>query len=319
MNEPTKPQLPDSQRPDGRCAVHPSLTAIATCARCGNFACDSCIGEQANGLCLACRARAGQGGAFAYSREHWTLDGLLSLSLTRFKQHWPPLALLCGGGVMVLYGLTVGAALWIGTFAGASRSSSSDTIWRSVAVQVVTHVLQLCFELSSFGLCLDILEGRPASVWAALARARRLPAALLLTLIVYSPMLGFGGGIALLFWTLGKAMYWLAGLALLLGMPVALYVMLGLAFCQISLVADPALRPLGAVRASWAIARGQRWHVLGVGLVAGILSLLGLLACGVGIAATLPLSFLLYAAFYLALRTPSPPDAGVLGSAQWRV
>ena len=41
------------------CAVHPTVAAVATCKRCGAFACEACCprGEH-HAMCTACSARA---------------------------------------------------------------------------------------------------------------------------------------------------------------------------------------------------------------------------------------------------------------------
>ena len=53
MNEPL--QLPSG----ARCAAHPEALAVATCMRCGDFACATCASSGAPGLCVKCAPRAG--------------------------------------------------------------------------------------------------------------------------------------------------------------------------------------------------------------------------------------------------------------------
>ncbi|HEX7480431.1 MAG TPA: hypothetical protein VF331_21700 [Polyangiales bacterium] len=316
MTEP--PTRPDAT-PAGaaaRCAIHPDVVAYATCSRCGNYTCERCREAQSTTLCLSCRVRTAAAGPFPYSRDHWSLDGLISLSLSRWKQHWGLFVLLSGAGLCLVYGSMFAFILF------STRAPSVGRGWLALALhqaapQVVTSVLQLCMELSLFGLSLDVLEGRPASLVAALARLRRLPEALLQLCITYAAFGALLGAFGLAAWKAGASQLWFVGLVALVAAPPTVYVGLGFVFAQISLVADPNATAWSAMRSSWTIVSGRRWAVLGVSVVAGIFACLGLFACGVGFVASLPLGTLLYSALFLALKTETTADRNVFASPQW--
>ena len=135
----------------------------------------------------------------------------------------------------------------------------------------------------------------------------RLPAALLQLFVIYLVMLAIlGPGVVLLF--LGVADGGFGGLAIgglvwlvLVGVPLA-YCGLGVSFAQLFLVAEPRMTAIEGLRASWRLASGQRWPLLGTLLLTGLLGMAGVLACCIGALASLPLASLVFTAVFLALR-----------------
>jgi hypothetical protein len=85
-------------------------------------------------------------------------------------------------------------------------------------------------------------------------------------------------------------------------LPVYIYVAAGIAFMQAELAFNDDAGPIDAVLYSWRIARGKRWMIIGVGLLAGLIVAGSAMLCGIGLLFGAPLSALLFGALYLALR-----------------
>lgn len=83
---------------------------------------------------------------------------------------------------------------------------------------------------------------------------------------------------------------------LLLGLLVVVYVSVSLVFA-LPLCVDLELGPVDALRVSWRVVSKKWFSMFGLVLVAGLLSMLGLIACIVGILVTLPIFYaaILYA------------------------
>jgi hypothetical protein len=85
-------------------------------------------------------------------------------------------------------------------------------------------------------------------------------------------------------------------------LPVYIYFVTGIAFMQAELAFNDDAGPIDAVLYSWRIARGRRWRIIGVGLLAGLIALGSAMLCGIGLLFGAPLASLLFGALYLALR-----------------
>jgi len=103
----------------------------------------------------------------------------------------------------------------------------------------------------------------------------------------------------------------IAGLLLL---PVYAYVFSGLAFMQAELAYDDDAGPIEAIVRSWRIARGKRWRIIGVGLVAGLIVTASAMMCGIGLLFGAPFATLLMGALYLGLRNGADVPAAKTGT-----
>jgi hypothetical protein len=92
------------------------------------------------------------------------------------------------------------------------------------------------------------------------------------------------------------------GIALAALLPVYIYFITGIAFMQAELAYNDDAGPIDAILYSWRIARGKRWRIMGVGLLAGLIALGSAMLCGIGLLFGAPLATLLFCALYLALR-----------------
>jgi hypothetical protein len=264
---------------------------------------------------LACNTRAGARGSFPYSRDHYSIDGLVNLSLSRFKQHWVTLVLFFGGAFGVIYALSIATGVvlpWIAPELFEESTFGFPLHPLVIALQAGQMVVQFALQLTVIGLCLDVLEDQEVSVARAVARLRRLPAALVQMLVIYAVIGVVVAAGAALTWgmvSLGEQALWvILGLGALAAVPLVYYG-LGIMFGMVVLVHDPSQGPFEALRTSLAIMDGKRMSGVWVVLVSTVIAMVGFLACCVGAAASLPVSMLVFCSLYLALRNPTtrPP------------
>jgi uncharacterized membrane protein len=93
------------------------------------------------------------------------------------------------------------------------------------------------------------------------------------------------------------AVGWLVYLALLVGVLVRWY----FAFF---LIVDRDLSVFGALSASWRMTEGKAWKTVGLTLLATLVAMSGILACGVGVIFTVMLSYLMFASAYRQMAGP---------------
>jgi hypothetical protein len=74
------------------------------------------------------------------------------------------------------------------------------------------------------------------------------------------------------------------------------------------LVVDGTTDPIDAVKRSWRLTKGHRWAILGLGLLAFLVNLVGLLACCVGAIFTSAVTSVAFAWTYECLRLAAPPE-----------
>jgi hypothetical protein len=303
--------LPTSSSPaaGARCAVHPELVAESTCTRCGNYMCQSCTHESRLGLCVACQERVGAL-SFPFNSDNYTLDGLFTHALGRWKENWLPLGLASAALFVVAYGAAFAGGMATGAFGTAHPAPLvRPSLVAAVVVQLAQMVLQIALQLPLLGLSLDVVEGKPPAFGTALGRLRRLPGALLQVLIFYLVAgLGLGALGGLIFgatrlFGASTTQSWIAfGIGGLIALVPCVYVGIGTVFGMLELLYNPEASALSALRTSFELVSGRRWRVLGISLLAGVIAVAGALACCVGVLATMPLAILLHSAFFLALR-----------------
>jgi hypothetical protein len=315
-----RPSLPAG----ARCAHHPDRAAERTCVRCGNYMCAQCVSLVAGepqSLCLTCASRAGVSARFPYSRDSYSLDGLLNLALSRWKENWLPLA-LCTLGLFIVpisIALIAKALDLQNPLAAIDRHTLAPDVLAALlmaaAQQIVSTVLQTGLYLMMFGYVLDILEGNPTGVAKSIARLRGLPAQVLSMLIVYGGgfvVLGLIAGVVLLThaYELLSLQVWIA-LTVFFGGGLFTWLFASFAFVMFELAHDPNAGMVGAMQASLRLVDGQRMRVLGMSSLAMLISLAGVLLCCVGVFASVPLSTLLYGAMFLALKQTTRPALAV--------
>jgi hypothetical protein len=294
-----------------RCAEHPELPAHAVCARCGNFMCATCSLQGRSSVCAACRGRVGGAASFPFSRERYTIGGLIEYAWQRFKLHWLTLSLCALVFLAVIYGIAFVGAL-AGTLVGSLAASDPSqvatlTVGIQVIMQIVQVAVQMWLQLGLIHVVLEVLQDRDVELGAMFSHARRLPPALGQILLIY---LGF----IVVIGPIGAAGYLFAGSdtekAFMYGFGASavaliplMYFMLGMAFAMIELVYNPAAGAIEAMRTSFALVDGHRWPLIGTAIISGLVVMGGVLACCIGMIPAMAFSTLIYCSLFLALRT----------------
>jgi hypothetical protein len=314
------PHMHSPLPPGARCAIHPERAAERTCVRCGNYMCSECGAGEQPGICLTCASRVGPaGGTFPYSRDHYTLDGLLNLALSRWKAHWKLLLATFGSAIIVIYGLSFA---FEGLFSALATRQGLDSAWLSplhpvrLSVTVFLTIVQVAVQLMLMGLCLDLLRGERPNLPASLQRLRKLPAVFLQVLVVYAAIavdlaLHYGLYLALGGWEAGWTPLWIVLVTWLIGVPPRIYVFLGVLYSQLVLLVEPHANAFSAFVVSWRTVSGHRFEVLGIGLVTVLIMAVGVIACCVGVLVSLPVATMLYCALFLALSNQQTPPAAL--------
>lgn len=309
-----EPPLPTPLPEGARCAIHPDREAAQTCVRCGNYMCSACTSEEPEGFCLTCASRlagvAGDGPhGFPFSRDHFTLDGLINLSLSRWKANWVPLTIGFGVICLAWYAIGLGGEFLIEKIADAAGSDSplhSEIHPARLAFHVAESLVHVASQLVMFGVALDVMQGRPIELERAFEPLQRLPALLLQIFMMYLA-LGIDVGLHFLLWlALGGQSAWATALAITIGvwfalLPLRVYVGLGIMFTTPILIADPESTAISSFVKSWRIVAGHRLQAFGVSLACAFIVGAGILACCVGAFVSVPIATLLYTALFLAL------------------
>lgn len=305
-----EPRLPTPVPEGALCAIHPDRPAAQTCVRCGNYMCMECRSGDASGICLTCASRVGTAAAaFPYSREHYSLDGLLNLSLSRWKAQWQWLTLAFGGGLIAIYGVGLGGEFVfdaIATAMGPASGLHSLLHPARLAFQVVSTLFSLAVQIVMLGVGLDALAGEKPDFKRQLERLQRFPECLLQLLVTYVVLaLDFGAHFAIFFAQGGMEnmpnsiiipiVVWITLL------PVRVYVGLGVMFSMLALLVDPQVNAFSGFAVSWRAVSGHRLRVFGFMVVTTFIVIAGALACCVGIIAAAPIATLMYCALFLAL------------------
>jgi hypothetical protein len=190
----------------------------------------------------------------------------------------------------------------------------------NIIVQIVMYGVQLVlsavFSLGIWAMAVRGLHGKPMSVGVLFSQLSKiwkyvlqslavfLGAVLVLLPLVVIIFLMFVGPVDLdtpmseIVDDAGRPF----AIALAALLPVYIYFITGIAFMQAELAYNDDAGPIDAVLYSWHIARGKRWKIIGVGLLAALIAMGSAMLCGVGLLFGAPLSSLLFGALYLALR-----------------
>ncbi len=306
-----------------RCGTH-GEPATATCPRCGDFVCHRCDTATNGGVCETCAQRTGAA-HFPLNRDNFEVGAAFSLAWERFMAE--PLlmvAILIGGAIGILV---------IQQFVSYSLILVASAI--DDALVVVVPLLLLPFNLLLNALhasahttvALDVVRARTPGDFRTdtlLAVVLRFVGWGLLASTVMFLVVGvvfviiavvFGVAIGASFSDNPEALGAILPalfIAWFVVMIPGTYVGLGLVFVQFELVHDRGCGIFEAISRSWRIADGQRMHIFLGALLAGVLNMLGMIPCFLGLLVTLPTTVAFFAATYLGLRNgllPAPRDA----------
>ncbi|RKH09213.1 hypothetical protein D7V97_17245 [Corallococcus sp. CA053C] len=313
------------------CALHPLRGATGTCARCGNFMCDTCSEGGTSSRCPTCRERSGL--TFPLHRDNWSVGALWNVCWAAFQREWGMLSL----GALISIGVSGGAQLMVnvGLGIGAAVDSAALSVVLAGLGFLAQLVVQGLVQLGLLRVCFDVLHGGRADLGRLFSQMHKvipyLLTLLLITVIVVVPLIIVGalGFLAVLgtgalsglsanpsssevMNVLGSVLGVLGLLLVVMTVPL-FYVLLPLYLIQPELTyAEVPPSPMELLRRCWALARGQRLAMVGVSLITIVLMLGGLIACCVGLIPAMALGQLLVAGMYLALRPRSDEDAGPL-------
>ena len=289
--------------PEGAlCALHPSTTAEAICARCGNYMCAYCSGRNSAAECVACRERAGSGD-FPFSRETWSVFALLDYAWQVFRHYFMRLTLMSAA---ILVGSQV-VALALGAMSRIPPGRARATDFVLPALVALSQIgIQVGGQLVLSSWSLRAIDGKPLEFDDALRALRRLPQALLVMLVFGAPLvivLALGFVSMFLFAArLGVAAYVVGGLLVALAAVAGVYASVGVMFTTFALVREESLDAWGALRQSWDMAEGQRFRLLGAMTLIGLIAGAGVALCVVGVFATMAYASLALGCVYNALR-----------------
>ena len=256
---------------------------------------------------------------FPLGRDSFTVTGLLSRASDAWGRdigNWV-LALLLyfiiGFGVPTAFGFIWGLAT--GFQEPGGTLGAADLIVQAT-LQILQLLLSGLFTLGLWAMAVRGLHGQRATVgtlfsqlskvWKYVAQSLALAAGVLLlvgpiVLIVFLAFIGPVDRSTPMDEIIDKAAQPF-GIAMLIALPLYVYIVAGLAFMQVELAFNDDAGPLEAIRISWGIARGKRLVTIGVGLLSMFIYLGSLMLCGIGVLFGGPLAMLLFAALYLALR-----------------
>jgi len=260
---------------------------------------------------------------FSLTRENITLTDLLSRASEAWSRDlaaWLLAMLLYG-----LLGLSIPFALgmvwgFFTTIQEANGEPSAMFAAVNVIVQVVLQVIQLVlaavFTLGLWAMALRGLHGHRTTVGVLFSQLSKIWKYILQTLavglgailivlpIIVIVFLAFVGPVDLdtpmneIIDDAGPPF----GIASLVLLPLYVYIVTGIAFMQAELAFNDDAGPIDAIIYSWRIARGRRWRIIGVGVIAGLIWVGSAMLCGIGLFFGAPFVLLLLGALYLALR-----------------
>lgn len=305
------------------CALHPGREATGTCARCGNFTCDTCSQNGTSPRCPTCRERSGA--TFPLQRENWNFSKLWDVCWAAFQREWGMLSL----AVLITLGVSLGANLLVNvaTGIGAAVDSVVVAVVLSVVGLVAQQLVQGLVQLGLLRVCFDVLHGGRADVARLFSQMHKavpytltmllvfaivmVPLALLSVLVILA-LVGTGilSGVDLnsssdQIWSALAPMLGVMGLGFLVLLGPIAYLVLPLYLVQPELAYEEVPpSPVEVLRRSWEAARGQRLSILGVGLAGGAVMVAGFFVCCVGFIPGMALAQLLIAGMFLSMRSP---------------
>ena len=329
-------QNPPSAGFGAKCALHPDRTASHTCARCGNFTCDECNATGTETMCPSCRDLAGAG-AFPFTRDNHSFDGIWNTTFEKWKQEWVMLS-VC---VLIFFAVIFGVSLFNQLFTVIARAIVGDRGGTKALVlifgitaaisQIASTIAQSAFLMGLFRVYIDVLNGRKADVARMMTQFSKIGRYFLqqaaVFLIIGLPVILYLGVLIVVSAALSGisfddlnhlerdlrpgaiALLIFGSLALI---PVLIYVALPLQFATMELVYGDS-SPLESIRRAYQLANGHRLSIFGYAFIAGVVAMVGVLACCVGLIPALALGQMLTTGLYLALRNgsglPVPPEA----------
>lgn len=264
-----------------------------------------------------CRARVGAG-AFRLTRDRWSFGELLDIAWERFK---------ADGLMLSLSALVVsGAAFAVGMAGqmgqgflrlafeepGGGFANPGAAVVGGLLTFALQTLVQGSLQMGLARLCVESMQGRPAAigrVFSQVGKAGKLVLQMLAAMTaVLVPLSLYAVAVVGLIAVTGgfedsSRVVIIAVIASLLGIALLLYWAIPFSFMQLELAANDEVGPVEAIQNCFAIARGHRLAILGVGIVAGLIAMAGVIVFCFGVVASMALGQLVIAGLYLTLRS----------------
>lgn len=275
---------------------------------------------------------------FALSRDQVSLTDLLSRASEAWSRDLGSWVL-----AMILYGLlgigipVVLNLVWglVSAFQQSGADASAVFGAVNVIVQIVLYLVQMViagiFSLGLWAMAVRGLHGQRTTVGTLFSQLSKIGKYIVQALVVSLGAVLILLPIVVIIWLVfigpvdletpmseiiddGGKPFAFASLLLL---PLYVYIVSGISFIQAELAFNDDAGPIDAIVHSWRIARGKRWRIIGVGLLAILILWGSVMFCGVGLLFGAPLAILLFGALYLGLRNgadvPRANTASTLG------
>lgn len=269
--------------------------------------CEVCSEGGTQSTCPTCLARTGPGVAFPLNRQNWNFSALWDYCFEVFKRDWLMLsaAVLIFGGITFVVQMITQLLPAVGTL----LENQALSVILTIVATIVQMVVQGALGLGLMKMLIEVLQGQKVNIERLFSQFHKvwlyLLTSLLILVIAIVPIGVVIGGVAGLAALVGKesAPFIAVGALVLLIAPMA-YFFLPLALLQPMMAArDDKPSPMQLLRDCYALARGERFTILGVMVVEFLVVLAGVIACCVGAIPASALAYLLTAGLYLALST----------------
>lgn len=308
----------DGYAASARCAVHADQSAQAICARCGNFMCPACSENGQYDACPSCRALTGEVPGFVWNRESFSLDALWSFCWGHFTRDWVMLSL----SALVFFVVIIGTT-FIGNILQAAGKAIHPAAYGGMAVvgQFIQSVVQTTL---TGGLCVvlyGVFKGGTADVGKLFGQFSNLATYALITVIEFAvvivPIMVFGGIAGAVYFATNQNTDVTIGVSVLLALVAVvplIWVLLPFDLAAIEVALGGETNGTQAVKNAFALAKGKRLWMFLFAMVAGLVSLVGVFVCCVGVLPAMALGQMLKLTLFLAIRNGSglPPMRGQL-------
>jgi len=308
-----------------QCAQHPERQALAVCQRCGSFMCSDCRQAGPGDLCPACVSRTeGTVAGFPFSRHAWDFGSVMNYAWEAFQRQWLPLSL--AGFIFMVVTYSVSFAMQLvqnvaapgeevfANFDETKIATLAVFFAFSVAGGMVQGVIQGILQMGLVRMCATALTGGTVSVGQLFGQLEKFGKLVIQMFLVFAlfalPTLLYAAAVAGVIYGLGgfdrpEVALAIGGAATLLVMGPLLYFSIPLSFMNIELAMNDSATPMQCLRNCFAIAKDHRLWIVVFGLVVGLVVMVGMAACCVGIFPALALGNMMLVGLYLTLRNGS--------------
>ncbi|MCA9352376.1 hypothetical protein KC866_03220 [Patescibacteria group bacterium] len=214
-------------------------------------------------------------------KQTFSIGDLFRSAWQTYKENWTLFIVV--GVVFALVGM-------LGNL-GVSVNHMTGMVHQSPVIGLLAWLLQVYIGLGFIRFLLNMVDGRVYKLEDLFKGAQSFEhyAYFVVVVMLYSAFVG-----------LGTLLLVIPGLVALIGFTFAQY-----------LVAEQKADIFESFKESWRMTKGNRWKIFWLMIVVVFFNLFGLLALVVGLAITIPMSYLVYAYLYRTLGTDGCDDQGM--------